>query len=160
MKKCLVFAVIAGLMPSVLMAKGHHPMAGCGLAYMLFSKDSNSKGVQILASTTNNIYGTQTFGITSGTSGCTEQGTLAMSREAEVYAEINLKDLSRDMVSGGGEYLSSFASLLNIRADRKADFFQLCQAKYGDLFPTANTSSTQLMENLKTELQARPDLRA
>lgn len=153
MKKVLALALVfAGLLPSAAMAKGSHPMAGCGLAYMLFAKDNNSKGIQILASTTNNIYGTQSFGITSGTSGCTEDGMMAKNAEAEVYAEINLRELSRDMSKGEGEYLAAFSGLIGVDEGKKAEFFQLVQSKYTTLFPSADTTSTQMLERLSNEL--------
>ena len=76
-------------------ASGNHPMAGCGLGYLLFSNKDNSKVTQILGGTTNGTFGSQTFGITSGTSGCTEDGAVKFAKEAEVFAEVNHEALKR-----------------------------------------------------------------
>src|SRR5512137_902647 len=47
---------------------GGYGAAGCGLGSMAFNKQPGI--FQILAATTNSLTGTQTFGITSGTSNC------------------------------------------------------------------------------------------
>ncbi len=44
-------------------------MAGCGLGSILFGETEN-RGGQILAATTNGIYGNGTFAMSSGTSNC------------------------------------------------------------------------------------------
>ena len=64
MKKLLLVATIA-LLPMMANA---HDSTGCGLGSMAWR---GQKGVvpQVLAATTNGFFGTQTFGISSGTSG-------------------------------------------------------------------------------------------
>lgn len=158
MKKLVALALAVGMLPSALLAAGKHPMAGCGLAYMLFAKDNNSKGIQILASTTNNLYGTQTFGITSGTSGCTEDGMLSKNVEAEVYADVNFRNLSQEMAAGGGEYLNTFASLLGVSSSQRTAFGRFVQERYTKLFPSADTTASQMLETLTQELSAHPEL--
>ncbi len=70
MRKVLLAMFVAAItLPSVALAKGNHPMAGCGLGYVLFSNKENDKVTQILGATTNATSGNQTFGMTSGTSG-------------------------------------------------------------------------------------------
>src|SRR5690348_16051396 len=60
MKKLAAISTAALMMsPTLLLAAKNHPMAGCGLGYVLLSHDDNSKGIQILGATTNNT-GTQT----------------------------------------------------------------------------------------------------
>ena len=59
--------VIAGLcFATGAMAADKYGTAGCGLGSLVFG---NQKGiVQIFAATTNGLFGSQTFGITTGTS--------------------------------------------------------------------------------------------
>ncbi len=158
MKKWIALSMALAVLPTVAMAKGNHPMAGCGLAYVLFSSKDNSKPIQVLAGTTNNLWGTQTFGITSGTSGCTEDGAVKFVKEAELYAEINLKNLQQEMAAGEGEYLSSFSKLVGVSATQQASFNKLVQEKYSSIFPSANTSSTDMLSNLSQQLSAHPEL--
>lgn len=162
MKKAAILGALAStiLFAPAAHAVGNHPMAGCGLAYLLFSKDNNTKGIQILAGTTNNLYGTQTFGITSGTSGCTEDGKLAFNREVEVYAAINLTNLAEEMAKGEGEYVVAFASLLGATDETRPMMLKLFQDKYSVLFPSEETNSIEMLDALRLELSAHPELLA
>jgi len=160
MKKLIAILSLA-LLPAAAFAAegGNHPMAGCGLAYILFAKDApESKGLQILAGTTNNFYGTQSFGITSGTSGCTESGTMAQNREAEVYADVNFKNIQREMAAGNGEYLSTFASLLGVKEVNRPALFQMLQKDYAAIFPTAGTDAVAMLEAVSRKLAENPKL--
>src|SRR6476620_4123342 len=78
---------------------GWYGMAGCGLGSLIFGP-VNTPGAQILAATTNATFGSQTFGITSGTSNCVSGGVVALDREQTAFAEVNFNDLKRDMASG------------------------------------------------------------
>src|SRR5438105_1036969 len=114
MKKFMAIGLALGLAPAGAMAVGNHPMAGCGLGYLLLSNKDNTKVTQVLGATTNGTFGTQTFGISSGTSGCTEDGAVKFAKETEVYAEVNLPNLRHDMARGDGEYLTAFATLVGV----------------------------------------------
>src|SRR3954469_11795136 len=112
MKKVLALSLVAAMAPSLTIARGNHPMAGCGLGYLLLSNKDNDKVTQVIGATTNGTFGSQTFGITSGTSGCTEDGAVKVARATEVFAEVNLDSLRSEMAAGQGEYVDAFASLL------------------------------------------------
>ena len=109
MKKIIALALLTGLIPTLALAAGNHPMAGCGLGYLLLSNKDNEKVMQVLGSTTNGTFGTQTFGISSGTSGCTADGAVKVARATEVYAEVNMSSLRQEMAAGQGEYVATFA---------------------------------------------------
>jgi hypothetical protein len=158
MRKLFALGLAAGLLaPSLALAEGNHPMAGCGLAYVLFASKDNSKPIQVIGATTNQ-WGTQTFGISSGTSGCTDDGAVKFVAQAELYAEINLKELSRDIAAGRGEYLDAFSALIGVKTDKRSAFGGFAQEKFAVLFPSADTSSTQMLNTLSRELSVRPDL--
>jgi hypothetical protein len=160
MRKLAILGALAGTVffAPIAQAAGSHPMAGCGLAYLLFAKDNNTQGIQILASTTNNLWGTQSFGITSGTSGCTQDGALAFNREVEVYAAVNLTNLAEEMAKGEGEYVVAFTSLLGANDDTRATMLRFFQDKYSVLFPSEETNSIEMLDALKAELSAHPEL--
>src|SRR5437870_11441910 len=75
--------------------KATYGLAGCGLGSMVFGDQKGA--IQILAATTNWIFGTQTFGITSGTSNCVESssGTAGARTFIEGNREALAKDASR-----------------------------------------------------------------
>jgi hypothetical protein len=149
-------AVVALAVPGLALAKGgNHPMAGCGLGYVLFGNNDNSPVMQVLAATTNGISGNQTFGMTTGTSGCTDDGAVKFVKEAEVYAEVNLDSLRKEMAAGQGEFVTSFAALLGAKDEQVPQMVQLFQANYAQIFPTSSTTSAEMLENLKGVLSAK-----
>src|SRR5450432_2687117 len=117
MRKLAIFGTAMGIClgASAARAQGFGE-AGCGLGSMVF-KDNGA--VQILAATTNGIFGNQTFAITSGTSNCAPGGVIKAQREQAAFAEVNFQDLKRNMASGGGEFLTSFATLLGCEESAK-----------------------------------------
>lgn len=131
--------------------------AGCGLGSMVFGTD-NTAWKQILAATTNGLFGSQTFGITSGTSNCTSAGLIKAEREQTAFAEVNFRDLKRDMAAGGGEFLSSFATLLGCEDTAKATLAKMTQTKYETLVPATTTTPVQMLSSIKAEIKATPAL--
>ena len=120
------------------MRKGSYGLAGCGLGSMVFEK--NTKVHQVFAATTNGTFGTQTFGISSGTSNCTGGGVAKIEREQELFVEANLNTLTEEMAQGKGETLFAFAGILGCR-DASA-FGKFTQANYGVLSKTSDLLAT------------------
>src|SRR5258708_20288054 len=135
MRKVIALGIMASLLPTLSMARGNHPMAGCGLGYLLLSNKDNDKVTQVLGSTTNGTFGTQTFGISSGTSGCTEDGAVKMARATEVFAEINLDSLRQEMASGQGDYVNAFSSLFGATLATQPLLCLLLPSPSPQLFP-------------------------
>lgn len=99
------------------MSSGGHAMAGCGLGSMVI--EDQTKWAQVGAAFLNGT-GMQTFGITFGTSNCTEDGVASAEREKDVYVESNFSEIKRDIALGKGEYLSGLAQVYG--CDANADF--------------------------------------
>jgi hypothetical protein len=158
MKKLVALSLVAALSPTLALAVGSHPMAGCGLGYMLMSNKDNSKVTQVLGATTNSTFGSQTFGITSGTSGCTEDGAVKWAKATEVYAEVNLESLRREMAIGQGEYVETFVSMLGAPEANRPAMLSFLKAEYASLFPSANTTSGEFMTTLSQKLAQHPEL--
>ena len=153
MRKLLavVFAVMT-MAPSLVFARGNHPMAGCGLGYVLLSNKENTKVMQVLGATTNGTSGNQTFGISSGTSGCTEDGAVKIVKATEVFAEVNLESIRRDVAVGDGEFARAFASLLGADQTNVPSMVKLFHDNYASLFPKADMTSADFLENVKSLL--------
>ena len=158
MRKLLALSLAATLVPSLVLARGNHPMAGCGLGYLLMSNKDNDKVTQVLGATTNGTFGTQTFGISSGTSGCTEDGAVKMARATEVFADVNLASLRQEMSAGQGEYVNTFASLLGATEATRPQMVRFFQTEYQNLFPTASTSTEDMLKTLSEKLASHPEL--
>jgi hypothetical protein len=133
-------------------------MAGCGLGYLLLSNKDNDKVTQVLGGTTNGTFGSQTFGISSGTSGCTEDGAVKFAKAAEVYADVNFDSLRREMAVGQGEVVETFAALLGASSANRPALVKLFQTEYAALFPTAAVSTGDMLNTLGTKLAEHPEL--
>jgi hypothetical protein len=116
--------------------------AGCGLGSLAFQKNDMT---QVLAATTNGTFGSQTFGITFGTSNCNAEGMVKLSMARESFIEANYKDLSRDAAAGKGEYVNSLAVLYGYTPQTAWQFSQLLQKNYTTIF-SANDAKTAVSQ--------------
>lgn len=118
---------------------------GCGLGAMLWADSAAKKHIvqQALIATTNGT-GMQTFAISSGTSGCTNDGVIVQNEEVNVFTGINFENLSQEMAQGSGEHLVSLASLLGVPAELQPQFFLLVQEQYNRIVGSQLTPDTML----------------
>ena len=158
-----VFAALAFTMSSQPVSAGKYGMAGCGLGSIIFASGqdadkaiNDSRVKQVLAATTNGTFGSQTFGITTGTSNCTSGGVALDDKEQLMFAEANLKQLSRDMAQGSGEYVTAFSSLMGCSVD--AGFGSHAQKNYETYFPASGTTPEQLVMSVKASVASDPVL--
>ncbi|MFI5347224.1 MAG: DUF3015 family protein [Elusimicrobiota bacterium] len=150
MKRTLMtLAAVAGL-SSLALAGGNND-AGCGLGSQIF-KD-NEPVHQILAATTNGTVCSQTFGITTGTLGCTSGGLIKASKEREVFTATNFRALELELAAGSGQYSASLAALSGCKAEPFAAF---AKARYEKILPTDKTTAAELLNNLDRELSSDP----
>ena len=94
MKKLLTILSFVAAFPTLAMAAGESTV-GCGWGSKLFDGQSGI-GPQIFAVTSNNFYGTQTFAISSGTSGCTQDGTVRSTWKTAMFIDGNKEQLARN----------------------------------------------------------------
>ncbi len=148
MKKVLI-AVVAMALGSTAFAAGYGS-AGCGLGSLAFQKNDMT---QVLAATTNGTFGSQTFGMTFGTSNCNNEGLVKLSMARQSFIEANYKDLSRDVAAGKGEYVNSLAKLYGYTPQNAWQFTQLLQKNHTTIFAandakTAVTTIDRLASNI------------
>jgi hypothetical protein len=159
MKKLALLSTVAGFLvmgASAAHAQGYG-MAGCGLGSIAFGQQ-NTAMMQILAATTNGTFASQTFGITSGTSNCVSGGVVKSQREQAAFAEVNFQDLKRNMASGGGEFLTSFATLLGCEESAKPALAKMTQAKYESILPSEKSTPMDLVSGVKSQIKVDPAL--
>ena len=132
---------------------------GCGLGKIAWADFKNQKNIapQVLMVTTNGT-GMNTFVISSGTSGCTNDGQVWASERANVFAAINLDNLSQEMAQGKGEHLASLATLMGVPNEQHAAFFALTQERYTALVQDGETSSVALVKTLNDAVSKSPVL--
>jgi hypothetical protein len=130
-------------------SKSGYGNAGCGLGSLLF-EPSNSF-TQIFAATTNGTFGTQTFGITSGTSNCDAAGYQPGS--AAAFIQTNRSALAKDISRGKGATITGLTDLAGCRDARAVG--KALQKNFGSIFPSAAVSdqdvSSSMIQVLKSE---------
>ncbi len=133
---------------------------GCGLGKLAWGDYKNQKSIapQVMMATTNGTFGSQTFGISSGTSGCTNDGSVMAQHKTTLFAELNFEDLSQEMAQGRGEHLASLATLMGVPADQQAAFFALSQERYQEILQAGQTSTAALLTALHDAMAQHPVL--
>lgn len=149
-KKLLAVALV-GLFPVTGMAAGENNVGSCGWGSKVFD---GQKGIapQVLAATTNGTSGNQTFGITSGTSGCTQDGVVKSTWKTAMFIDGNKEKLARDMSIGYGETLDSLAKLMGVHDEHKAAFFVAAKENFGRIYASEHVTTEQIMVALKEVL--------
>jgi hypothetical protein len=133
MKKHFALALLAA---AGMASAAKYGTAGCGLGSLVFG---DQKGmIQILAVTTNDFYGLQTFAITTGTSNCTEDGVALVDRERALFAEANFDVIKQEIAMGKGENVAVLASLYGCDGASVGSFGSAVQASYGTIGKSAS----------------------
>ena len=130
---------------------------GCGLGTQIWQGTSGAVP-RSLGATTNQSVGTHTFGITSGTSGCTNDGAITASARLPIYAEANIDQLADNMARGQGEALSGLATLYGISEQDQPAFFTLTKTHFGQIFTHHDLGADEMLQNLNGVIAKDPQL--
>jgi len=133
-------------------AKGGYGSAGCGLGTLLFEPSNGF--TQVFAATTNGTSGTQTFGITSGTSNCDAAGYSPGS--ATAFIQTNRSALAKDIARGKGATITGLADLAGCNDTRAVG--KTLKKNFGAIFPAASTSDTEVSESVLRVLKSEQSL--
>ncbi|HEX7928496.1 MAG TPA: DUF3015 domain-containing protein [bacterium] len=133
--------------------------AGCGLGSQLF-KGQSGLVPNVLAATTNGSLGNNTFGMTSGTSGCNADSVVKKEYEQQQFVAANLDSLSQEMAQGQGEHVTALAGLMGCAAVVQGNFAKLSQEKYSAIFTGADAQPLAVLASLKQEIRQEPALAA
>lgn len=125
---------------------------GCGLGSMAW-RGQSGMAPQILAVTTNGTFGTQTFGITFGTSGCDPNGRITGGTQKMVFnfIENNMEQYALDASRGEGETLDTLAGMLNVDKDV---FAQKSQQNFAAIFPDSNVDAIYVTQQIFAMMKA------
>lgn len=126
---------------------------GCGLGTQVM-KGQSGIIFKILGATTNGTSGNQTFGITTGTLGCGQDGVITASNRLNMFTGSNLDKLSAEMAVGQGEALNSMVSIMGIQAADKPTFFHMVKSNYGHIFSSNDVTSGQVLHTVQQLMAA------
>lgn len=163
MKKTVMLsvAVLFGMQAGLAMAAPNPDTGpGCGLGKLAWSDYARQKDIapQVMMATTNGTFGSTTFGISSGTSGCTNDGKIMGDSKTVMFAELNFENLSQEMARGQGEHLTSLATLMGVPTDQHDVFFAMTQERYTSLVKAGDTSAVALVKAINEAIAGHPVL--
>lgn len=143
MLKKIALAAVLATGSSMAMADND---VGCGVGTQVWA---GQKGIapKILAATTNGIFTNQLLGITFGTLGCRQGGTV--TAQVVTFTNENAESLARDMAVGQGESLNVLAELMQIKTEDKARFFAVSKANFAEIYSSKNQNTLQVLDALQ-----------
>ena len=158
MKKLLVatFAVLA-FTPVSAFASGENNVGSCGWGSKLFA---GQRGIapQVLAGTSNATSGNQSFAISSGTSGCTQDGLVTSSWKTAAYIDGNKTQFARDTAKGDGSTIASLGNILKVDSTHRELFAATLKDNFSRIFTDVNVSTDEIVLSLREVLSETPEL--
>lgn len=152
-------AVFAGVTVSQARAEGQYVygMAGCGLGSIAFGDKPGF--IQVLAATTNGLTGSQTSGISTGTSNCKYDASAVAFKQhqQEIFVHANFDSLEHEMAIGKGEKLAAFATLLGCPASHVDAFGSLVRKEHSRLMGKGEDPSA-LLKGVRASIATDADL--
>ena len=155
----LSVAMLFGMQAGLAMATNPDTGPGCGLGKLLWSDYKHQKNIapQVMMVTTNGT-GMNTFAISSGTSGCTNDGKVMAEYSATVFTAANFENLSQEMAQGRGEHLTSLATLMGVPANHQSEFFAMTQNQYTTLIHEGGASPVAMVKAINDAIDSHPVL--
>jgi hypothetical protein len=141
MKKLLLGTLLTALSVNAFAEAPGGP--SCGWGNMLFKGD-RGMAAHFVALTTNGTSGNATFGMTSGTNGCSTKGILTYGGKSMLALSGMLDELSEDMAKGDGEALTTYAVVLGVQPQDRAHFAAVTHAHFTEIFSSANVTAEQV----------------
>ena len=142
------------LLSSAVAVAAPYGTAGCGLGAVLIGDKPGA--IQILAATLNGTFGNQTFGITTGTLNCGPAAADQVTQRTQVFVEANREVLAKDISRGQGETIANLAAIAGCSNTDAVG--ATLQGKFDTIFPSEQTSSTDVTKSLLETLKSEPSL--
>jgi hypothetical protein len=151
--------IIAGLAlltaSQVAMAGAAGGDGGCGWGNALF-KGQSGTATHVLAAITNVTFGNNTFGMTTGTNGCSTSGTLGYGGTSAVSAIMN--EFSEDVARGEGDAMNTVAVLYGVEPSDRDTFAQVMHENFAVIFPSEDVTSEEMIASIEEVMKADPIL--
>jgi hypothetical protein len=150
MKRLLIVTVtvaISLMIAGTVFAEGYGS-AGCGLGSLLIGEGTGF--TQVFAATTNGTFGSQTFGITTGTSNCEKQAKFASTKRLTEFVQANMDNLAKDVAMGKGESIETLAELMGISSQKRPVVYAKLQSNFSNIFTSEKVEVADVVDNIVT----------
>ena len=153
MKKIIAGLVLisASSVSSVANAGAAGGDGGCGWGNALF-KGSEGTATHVIAATTNDFLGNNTFGMTSGTNGCSTKGSLSYGGEAMVSSIMD--EFSEDVARGEGDAMNTVAIAYGVDKQDRDTFAKVMHENFTALFPSEDVTAEEMMASIEEVMKA------
>lgn len=143
--------LVAGSAPAPASAAPTYGAAGCGLGSVLFGAQPGF--IQVVAATSNGLFGNQTFGITTGTLNC---GAPATPAGARLFIDVNREALAKDMARGSGETIATLTQLTGCSSAQAVG--ATLQKNFSAIIPNEKVTNQAVADNVLSTLKADKQL--
>ena len=151
MKKFIICTLLSALAATPAFAASGKANTGCGLGTVMWAgRADNSIMSQASQATTNGSFGTQTFGITSGTLECGTPAKVVQNERLNHFVRANMDDLAKDIAQGRGESLDTFAELLQVPVNQRPAFNARLQQNFDKVFTSSTVELAAVIDNSVT----------
>lgn len=128
-----------------------HVNTGCGLGTMLWERKADGSVLfQSFQATTNGTSGSQTFGISSGTSDCQRPSAFVQNEKLIHFVQANMDNLAKEMAMGKGETLDTFVEMLGVPAEQSVLYKAKLQANFDKVFTSDDVVLADVIDNAVT----------
>lgn len=153
MKRVLILTALLGASASAMAEAPGGP--NCGWGNMLMDGQSGL-GSHIIASITNGSTGNATFGMTTGTNGCSANGTLTYGGKSLIGAVMD--EFGEDVARGDGEALTAVAVSMGISEGDRPLFKSVMHENFNMLFPSQDVTAEQVTSSIIEIMRANDQL--
>jgi len=146
--------IIAGLVLLSASSVANAGAAGgndCGWGQALF-EGQTGPAPHVLGLTTNGTSGNNTFGVTTGTNGCSSSGTLTYGGQNMVSAIMN--EFTEDVARGEGDALNTVAIVYGVEQKDRKTFAKVMHENFAVLFPTEDVTADEMMASIEELMKA------
>jgi len=125
----------------------------CGWGNMVF-EGQNGTIPHFGALITNGTSGNATFGMTTGTNGCSTSGKLTYGGERLISMKGVLDEFIVDAAKGKGEAMTAIAVSMGIQPEDRDLFASVVHNNFNTLFPRADVTAEQVYSSLLGVMKA------
>lgn len=150
MKKVILAAALLGSSVTAFADAPGGP--GCGWGNMLF-KGQSGLPIHLLATLVNGTSGNATFGMTTGTNGCSTNGNLSYNGKSMLAINGVLEEVAQDMASGQGEALSALSVAMGIPAEERSHFNAVMHQNFASIFTSKDVTAGEVADNINAVMQ-------
>lgn len=129
----------------------------CGWGNMLFEGQSGL-GPHFIATTTNGTSGNKTFGMTSGTNGCSTDEALTYGGNGWISASAIMDEFSEDVAQGHGDALNAVAVIIGVEQQDREIFAQVMHENFTTIFPNEDVTAKQALASVNAVMKNDPRL--